>query len=280
MQENNSKVVNGKKKLFDRNLTAMRKKEQNLLQFYCNKKFSVVEQVDCKEGVEMQRINLEEVRQGFQGKPFSKLIEYHLQRQKQNARIRDLQGTIQLLPEEARPLVESFIDRWNERLCERDFLQTEASHVFDQIVDDARNVLVESGIQFNDETLFDMFNIIVLNCAYSAYDQPKTREFMGIHSVRFPWWAYVGLVAAPILFATIYYIMEPAATLVGAMFVFVGTMLCYIGYDMLSVGMSAKKFKEYPKPVYGFKKRWQVFVAGLGFVLIGGAVLSVVFWFL
>ena len=128
----------------------------------------------------MQKINLKEIRKGFQGRPFHKLVEYHLMRQKQDERIRGIVGTIQMLPEDAKSLVEHFIDEWNERTYEKEFWKMDTAATFDEIIDDARCVLSESGIPFDDETLFNMFNIIVLSYAYSAYDQPKMREFMGI----------------------------------------------------------------------------------------------------
>ena len=135
----------------------------------------------------MQKINLEEARQGFHGKAFCTLVKHHLDRQKQDTRIRGIQGTIEMLPEDARPLTVPFTDHWNARAYEKDFWQMDTATVFDEIIDDAKSVLSESGIQFDDETLFNMFNIIVLNYAYSAHNQPKMKEFIGIRSKHFPW---------------------------------------------------------------------------------------------
>jgi hypothetical protein len=39
----------------------------------------------------MQRTNLEEVRQGFQGRPFCKLVKHHLAHQKQDVRVVGIQ---------------------------------------------------------------------------------------------------------------------------------------------------------------------------------------------
>jgi hypothetical protein len=77
--------------------------------------------------MKMRQINLEEVRHGFRGRPFCKLVEHHLSRQKQDARVRGIQGTVEVPPEGAKPLVESFIDRWNERAYEKDFWQMDAA---------------------------------------------------------------------------------------------------------------------------------------------------------
>jgi hypothetical protein len=134
----------------------------------------------------MKKIELGKVRQDFRGRPFYKLVEYHLSRQKQEVRIHGILGTIEMLPEEAKSLAEPFIDRWNMRVYEKDFWQMDAAAVFNEIIEDARSILHESGTSFDDETLFNMFNIIVLSYAYNAYDQPKMRKFIGIRSGKCP----------------------------------------------------------------------------------------------
>ena len=85
-----------------------------------------------------------------------------------------------MLPQEAKGLIEGFIDRWNLRGYDQAFWQMDTASVFDEITEDAKTVLSEKGLYTDDEMLFNMFNIIVLSYAYSAYDQPKMREFMGI----------------------------------------------------------------------------------------------------
>lgn len=138
----------------------------------------------CWGLVEMRRkkqaINLSELRSGVKGRPFCELIEHHLKSQTQDQRIQGINGTIAMLPEEAQLLVEGFIDRWNLRGYDQAFWQIDAVSVLDEITEDAKTVLSEKGLYTDDEMLFNMFNIIVLSYAYSAYDQPKMREFMGI----------------------------------------------------------------------------------------------------
>jgi hypothetical protein len=127
-----------------------------------------------------QKIDLSELRAGFEGRPFCQLIDHHLNRQSQDQRIQGINGTVAMLPEQARELVEGFIDRWNVRAYNQALWQMDTASVFDEITEDAKAVLSEKGLQTDDETLFNMFNIIILSYAYSAYDQPKLREFMGI----------------------------------------------------------------------------------------------------
>ncbi len=206
----------------------------------------------------MQKINLEELRQGFQGKPFCELVKHHLDRQKQDTRILGIQGIVEMLPEEARPLVQPFINRWNDRAYEKDFWQMDTAIVFDEIIGDARSVLSESGIQFDDETLFNMFNIIVLSYTCSAHNQPKMKEFIGIRSSKFPWMSAISLFY-PVL-ATFYISTRTPASLP----IVIGYGLANLGYMMFAAGIFAGTFR-----IFGLTKRWQVFVSAIVAFLVG-----------
>jgi len=208
--------------------------------------------------VNVQKINLEEIRQGFRGRPFCKLVEHHLYRQKQDDRIRGIHGTVEMLPEEAKPLVESFIDRWNGRAYEKELWKRDTKSVFDEIIDDARRVLHESGITSDDEILFNMFNIIVLSYAYNAYDQPKMREFIGVNSGRFPWISALSLLY-PVSAAFYISTRTPASiTMV------IGYGLANLGYVMFVAGIFGGTYR-----VFGITKRWQVFVGAIMAFLFG-----------
>jgi hypothetical protein len=104
-----------------------------------------------------QAINLSELRPGFRGKPFCQLIRHHLRQQRQDQRIQSLHATVATLPEEAHGLVEAFIDRWNVRVYDKDFWQSDTASVFDEITRDARDGLFGAGLAADDDTLFNMF---------------------------------------------------------------------------------------------------------------------------
>ena len=127
-----------------------------------------------------QPVNLLELRAGYKGSPFSQLIEHHLNRQNQDKRIQSCNGHKAMLSDEAGELAEDFIDRWNLRAHDQSFWQTDAASILDEITQDAKNILSEKDLPIDDEILLNFFNIVVLNYASSAYDQPKMREFMGI----------------------------------------------------------------------------------------------------
>ena len=121
-----------------------------------------------------------------------------------------------MLPEVARGLAEGFIDRWNSRAYNPQFWQRDTASVLDEIIDDARTVLGPLGLATDDEAAFNLFNIVVMNYAYSASDKPKMREIMGIAGYGFPWQSAAALlypVSASIYVAT----MAPAGTATRAM---------------------------------------------------------------
>ena len=206
----------------------------------------------------MKRIELGKVRQGFRGSPFCELVEHHLCSQKEDARIRGIRGTVEMLPGGAKSLVEPFVDRWKIRAYEKDFWQMDAAAVFDEIIEDARSILYKSGISFDDETLFNMFNIIVLSYAGSAYGQPKMRKLFGIRSGKFPWMSAISLlypVGAVLYIST----RTPASFLM-----VIGYGLTNLGYVMLGAGIFAGTYR-----IFGLTKRWKVLVGAIIALLVG-----------
>ena len=127
----------------------------------------------------MREVDLEKLKVQFQGAPFYRLIEQHLKRQKNTDKLREASvATIALLPEIAQPIAVEFIDRWNERAYEKSFWQTDTSEVFSKIIEDARSLLLSFNAPTDDETMFNMFQVVILSYAYSASDQPAMRKFI------------------------------------------------------------------------------------------------------
>lgn len=139
--------------------------------------------VGRKENMEQKnsrRIDIENIRIQFKGKPFNQLIKHHLKKQKPRQIYDGLQGTMAMLPENARSTLENFIDRWNEKTYDKELWQKDTSQVFTEIVDDARSILSPIGAPTDDETLFNMFQIVVLTYSWNASDQPNMQKFIGI----------------------------------------------------------------------------------------------------
>lgn len=129
-----------------------------------------------------EEININRLHQHLKGRKFFELIEYHLHKQSEGDLFKAFWGTVAMLPKNVQPLVEQFIDRWNNEVYSKEFWQQDTSVVFEQIIKDAILMLMGYNCKqyINDKTLFNLFQIIVLNYAYSAASQPKMRSFMGI----------------------------------------------------------------------------------------------------
>jgi hypothetical protein len=208
--------------------------------------------------LKMETSDLGVLRVRFKGKPFYKLVEHHLKKQSQTERIQGIQGTIAMLPHQAQGIAEDFIDRWNQHAYDQSFWQQDTASVFEEIVNDARAVLSEATIPFDDETLFNMFNIVVVSYAYSAYDQPKIREFLGIKFFSFPWFSMISLLYP--LGAAIYMVtQEPARPMM-----IVGYGLVNLGFLLFGAGILKGTFR-----VLGLTKRWHVLAGGAIALLIG-----------
>ena len=127
----------------------------------------------------MKRINLEELKAQFKGKSFNQLIEYHLKRQGNTEKLREAAvGTVAILPSSLQSIAMDFIDRWNEKAYEEPLWRRDTSDVFSEITEDARSLLSSLDKPTDDETLFNMFQVIVLSYAYSASDQPAMQKFI------------------------------------------------------------------------------------------------------
>lgn len=209
-------------------------------------------------------INLPELRSQFKGLPISELVQHHLCRYSQYKRTRKIKDSIAMLPDCGRDVVEEFIDLWNLQVYEKDFWKREASDLFDDIIADARSALQPIGLENDDEAALTLFNIIVMNYAYNAYDQPKMREFMGITCYKFPWPSAIGLLyptAATLYIAT----FTPAGGEIA-----IGYGIANLGYLLFMAGALRGTFR-----IFGLKKRWSVYGAAVGCFLLGTVILNV-----
>jgi hypothetical protein len=208
----------------------------------------------------MKPANLAELRSQFAGTRFAELVHQHVRRQSQRERIQGIQGTVALLPAPARPLAEGFIDVWNARAYDPEFWQRDSASVFDEIIAEARNLLRPLGRAGDDEAVFNLFNVVVLSYAYSAYDQPKMRKFMGLRE-HFPWLSAVALLYP--VGATVYIATSTPAGFPSV----IGYGIANLGYLLFAAGLFAGTFR-----VLGLKNRWQtigaaILALGVGTVL-------------
>ena len=129
-----------------------------------------------------KNLTLDKIEEQFRGTKFNQLVEHHLKTMTPSARKQSVLDTADEIGHGFTQFHSmEWIDRWNDKVYNKEFWQTDTSIIFREIVDDARVFLCSRNItDFTDDSLFSMFNIIVIGFAYSAEDQPKMREFIGI----------------------------------------------------------------------------------------------------
>lgn len=123
-------------------------------------------------------MDLTALAQQFSGRKFGELV-LHQCRQSNLARtIAALQGTIEELPPAARPCVESWIDKMNPAALDADFWRMDCGDVFLDVCLRARQELEGFIHHPSDDHVFNMFQIILLNFAYAAHKDPKSKAFV------------------------------------------------------------------------------------------------------
>jgi len=124
-------------------------------------------------------MNLDAVKNQFQGRKFGELVLHHLKSQSQNDIIAALQGTVQLLPDLFQEgEIERLIDDCNAKAYEKTFWQTDCADEFSYIIELAKDRFSQVGLLPNEDDLFNVFNIIVLNFAYGASSQIEMKKFI------------------------------------------------------------------------------------------------------
>ncbi len=124
-------------------------------------------------------MNLDALRNQFHGRKFGELVLHHLKSQSQNNIILGLQGTVNLLPVLfQKNEIEKLIDEFNEKAYTQSFWQNDCAETFSFIIKRSRESFLQIGLNPNEDDLFNVFNIIVLNFAYSASTQYKMKIFI------------------------------------------------------------------------------------------------------
>ena len=128
----------------------------------------------------MEPINLVQFRTQIAGSPYKSFVEHHLRRQSSKELEVALRGTIEMLPSWVLPFMESFIDEWNETARYADFWKADCDIVFSLICQHAQNVADAGGYVLDDETAFNIFQMVTLNLASTASRSRELRRLAGI----------------------------------------------------------------------------------------------------
>jgi hypothetical protein len=184
-------------------------------------------------------------------RPYRELVRHHFQRQSA-AQLRDAAtGEVSALPKELQPLVESYFDELNERLLvRRDFWRKstcrDAVNAVLALCNEHFNLSFElpvnvdrmSGVE--QELAFGLFQMATLSFGYTAVDQARAREFMGIPT-RFPWPSAVALLY-PLAAVAWMYQQATANGHASPVLLALGYGLSNLGYLLLASGLIFGKF--------------------------------------
>ena len=126
----------------------------------------------------MSEINIESLATQFEGRKFGELVLYHIKNQSFEQIIKAMQGTIDSLPSNIQNEIESLLDNANLLAYKKEFWADDCGQILKFIVSAAQKELEEKGVIPTEDNLFDVFNLIVMNFAYSAYKDPKMKKFI------------------------------------------------------------------------------------------------------
>lgn len=123
-------------------------------------------------------MDLKALKKQFHGRRFGELILHHRKKADMHTIISAIRGVTHNLPKEAQPLVESWIDQINSSARSEQFWRQDCGDALESITTAASVKLRAVGVEPSTDDLFNMFQIIVLNFAYSTYRFSQSKEFI------------------------------------------------------------------------------------------------------
>lgn len=123
-------------------------------------------------------MDLSALRNQFAGRRFGELVLHHRKQTDLQTTVEALQGVIAELPASARPLVETWIDEMSTDVRSEAFWKQDCAGAFATITEAAGERLRSAGVNPSTDDVFNMFQIIVLNFAYSTHQHPQSKAFI------------------------------------------------------------------------------------------------------
>jgi len=123
-------------------------------------------------------MDIGQFQQQFRGRKFGELILHHRKVTDMQTTLKALHGTMQELPDGAQPLMESWFDEMNLNVRSEQFWQQDCGDAFVKITNTAEAKLRAVGVQPTTDDLFNMFQVTVLNFAYSTHRHPQSKAFI------------------------------------------------------------------------------------------------------
>ena len=126
----------------------------------------------------MSEVNIESLATQFEGRKFGELVLHHMKKQSFEQIATAMQSTIEGLPSSIQKEIENLIDNANSLAYKKEFWADDCGQIFKFIVSATQKELQGKGVTPTEDNLFDVFNLIVVNFAYSAYKDPKMKKFI------------------------------------------------------------------------------------------------------
>jgi len=126
----------------------------------------------------MTTVSIDELAKQFKGRKFGELVLHHIDRQSFDQIVAGMSGTIEGLPASIQGEIERLIDSANPLAFEKDFWSDDCGRILRFLTSMVERELNEKGVYASEDNLFDVFNIIVMNYAYSAHKDPRMKKFI------------------------------------------------------------------------------------------------------
>lgn len=126
----------------------------------------------------MTEAKIDDLLAQFEGRKFGELVLHHIKKQSFEQIVAAMQGTMEGLPQEIRNEIEGLIDNANPLAYKKEFWADDCGAILEFLSSMAAKELREKGIHVSEDNVFDLFNIFVLNFAYSAYKDQRMKKFI------------------------------------------------------------------------------------------------------
>jgi hypothetical protein len=127
---------------------------------------------------EMTGVTIDQLAEQFEGRKFGDLVLHHMNEQPFEQIVVAMQGTMEGLPAQVRNEIEGLIDNANPLAFKKEFWADDCGKILRFITSMVEKELQEKEVQPSEDNLFDVFNIIVMNFAYSAYKDQRMKKFI------------------------------------------------------------------------------------------------------
>ena len=125
-------------------------------------------------------ITPDELAQQYRGRLFGELVLYHVNRESRQQVTETLFRAIGYLPNELQRVSQNWIDLNNSYAVREEFWKSDCGEVLLSIVGRAKAFSANHGINVNadDDTLLNLFDIVVFTFAYTAHGDKCAKEFI------------------------------------------------------------------------------------------------------